>query len=314
MKQTIALTAMALGLLSCASPTRQHDTQPTERPAPPTEQAPPVEQTSPEQPIEAAPAPAQAEPAQPEPAEPMPEKPTTAQAVEPEPDEAPARPEKPLHVPAKPARPEPRETPILSRRIAGSVHLSADQPDDAEVGDSVVYFVPDSGPMPRPKPQHRVIKTRNKRFDPAVLVVPVGSTVEFPNQDTILHNVFSVSPQNPFDLGLYGGGESGRATFDRPGVVYVHCNVHHAMQADVLVLESPWFARIGSDGRFVLEDVPLEAGRLFLWHPRARLHSSAITAQSMALDDLRFELDIVRPKVPKHLNKFGRSYRPVREQ
>lgn len=70
-------------------------------------------------------------------------------------------------------------------------------------------------------------------------MVPAGSTVRFPNQDSILHNVFSVSRANRFDLGLYRRGEGKSATFRQPGVVRVFCNVHHSMVAYVVVVETP---------------------------------------------------------------------------
>ncbi len=91
---------------------------------------------------------------------------------------------------------------------------------------------------------------RGKAFTPHVLAVPVGSTVDFPNDDPILHNVFSVSGENRFDLQLYKRPKSGSWTFQKPGVVRVYCNIHPQMSAIVLVTDSPHVAKTAADGSF----------------------------------------------------------------
>jgi plastocyanin len=144
-----------------------------------------------------------------------------------------------------------------------------------EVSDGVVYFLPKAG-APAPKPGRFTVITRSKGFSPAVLVVPVGSTVAFPNSDTILHNVYSRSPTNGFDFGFYGPGQNRQHVFTRPGLVLVNCSVHQAMRANVLVLATPYFARPGRDGRFRIPDVPEGAGTLVFWHPRGAPVSVAV--------------------------------------
>ena len=120
------------------------------------------------------------------------------------------------------------------------------------------------------------MNTRSKGFSPSLLVVPVGSTVVFPNGDPILHNVYSDSPGQSFDLGLYGEGETREQRFDRTGLVFVHCNVHGAMQANIVVLDTPHFTRAGTDGYFVLEGVAAGPGTLVVWHPRAEAFTQAL--------------------------------------
>src|SRR5215831_15090682 len=97
---------------------------------------------------------------------------------------------------------------------------------------------------------------RDQSFDPRVLAVAVGTTVEFPNADPIFHNVFSVSPVKRFDLGRYPKGHSKRVTFDKPGLVNVYCEIHTNMAAYVLVLPHHAFAQPGADGAFALPDLP----------------------------------------------------------
>ena len=105
---------------------------------------------------------------------------------------------------------------------------------------------------PAPKPVVVDMVTVRKAFQPRILVVPVGSTVRFPNQDPILHNVFSVSGRNSFDLGLLGKGAGSTAVFREAGIVRVFCNVHQAMVGFVAVLDTPFSAFPDSAGNFTL--------------------------------------------------------------
>ncbi len=97
---------------------------------------------------------------------------------------------------------------------------------------------------------------KDKTFRPHILGVPIGSTVEFPNEDTIFHNVFSLSGPQPFDLGLYRAGASRSKAFAQAGEYRVFCNIHPQMTALILVVPTPYVARPGPDGRFVLELPP----------------------------------------------------------
>ncbi|MES2859467.1 MAG: hypothetical protein V4704_09850 [Pseudomonadota bacterium] len=145
-----------------------------------------------------------------------------------------------------------------------------------ELADGLVYFLPKSG-MTRPKPGTFTVETRSKGFLPSVLVVPVGSTVRFPNRDSILHNVFSRTPGSTFDSGFYGPGQVKQQVFSKPGLVIVNCNVHHNMRADVVVLATPHFTRPDRNGRYSLSGLPAGAGTLVFWHPRAQAQSVAVT-------------------------------------
>jgi hypothetical protein len=157
-----------------------------------------------------------------------------------------------------------------------------------------------------PKPLNAEMSTRRKQFAPQLLVVPVGSTVRFSNQDPILHNVFSVSGKNKFDLGLMGAGKEKRYAFREAGLVRVFCNVHHAMFAHVLVVRTAHFARLGADGSFRLDGVERGAGQLFYWHGRGE--PGARRVQVPAAGEVRLELPITVARVPSHKNKLGKSY------
>ena len=141
---------------------------------------------------------------------------------------------------------------------------------------------------------------------PRVLAIPEGSSVRFPNEDTILHNVFSRSPDNSFDAGLYGAGNGIVHQFDQPGLVKVYCNVHHSMYAYILVLDTPFYARPDREGRFAITGVPEGEGDLVVYHERGdpyRQHVDAAAAR-----ELQIRMDLDRRKVPPHTNKFGKPY------
>ena len=170
---------------------------------------------------------------------------------------------------------------------------------------AAVWFEPSAPPRPG-APATAVMTTERKQFSPQVVVVPVGSSVRFPNQDPILHNVFSVSGRNTFDLGLVGKGPGKTATFKEAGIVRVFCNVHHAMFAHVVVVATPHFAVPGADGRFVLEGLPAGSGRLKYWHERGEVGERLVTLPAPGA--LALQVEITQPRVPPHKNKVGRAY------
>jgi plastocyanin len=176
---------------------------------------------------------------------------------------------------------------------------------------AVVWFEPSAPPARAPKPPEEPFQllTKHKEFTPRVLAVPVGSRVQFPNEDPILHNVFSVSPGNAFDLGIYRTGPRKEKRFDKPGVVRVYCNVHQAMVAYVLVLDTPYFATPAADGAFRLAGLPRGAGKLTVWHEQADPWSKDVTLPLTGdAPPVEARLVVVRPKLPPHLNKTGESY------
>jgi hypothetical protein len=177
--------------------------------------------------------------------------------------------------------------------------------DPADMADTAVYFVPDGG-APHPSPGRFRIYTHGKQFEPSTLVVPLGSTISFPNLDTILHNVFSVSPGAGFDLGLLGEGKSADYTFSKAGTVFINCNVHQLMQANVLVVDTPYVTRPNNTGTFKLVGLPSGQGKVWTWNPRANAQALAVTLPATSGVDLRVVL--VRPRLLQHLNKDNKAY------
>lgn len=177
----------------------------------------------------------------------------------------------------------------------------------ADVRQAVVSFEPAQPPPVRPLAQAAKMVTRGKAFAPGVLAVPRGSRVRFPNEDPILHNVFSVSGDNQFDLGLYGRGPGKEWTFERPGVVRVFCNVHDTMVGYVVVLDTPYYTTPSARGEFTLEGLPKGPGTVTVWHQQAEAWSAKVTLP--LAEPLAVGLEISLARVPAHLNKFGKVYK-----
>lgn len=175
----------------------------------------------------------------------------------------------------------------------GSGSLPPAPPRDpvaAELRNVVIYLEGDSArlwsPAQSPEPRMRTtIAQRDERFVPHVRAVVQGATVDFPNEDDVFHNVFSLSAaasQNGrgFDLGRYPRGSSRSVTFVKPGLVQVFCHIHADMSAFVWVLSNPYFAFPSDDHRFVIDDVPEGDYTIVGWHERIkpitkRIHVSA---------------------------------------
>ena len=175
-----------------------------------------------------------------------------------------------------------------------------------DVSDTVVFFKPDAGVKVHALGGDHVISMHGKSFVPHVLTITEGSTVRFANDDPILHNVFSTSASNEFDMGLYGHGGGKTKTFDHPGLVRVYCNVHHEMFAYILVLDTPYFTQVQSDGSFDLHGLPAAAGELTVWNPRGEVWHEHLTEAPDA--PLALQLKVTHTGVPAHFNKFGKPY------
>lgn len=191
--------------------------------------------------------------------------------------------------------------------LTGSVELIGRGIKPEHVAQAVVYFTPLSPVDVRPEERPFEMVTVRKQFLPRVLAVQAGSTIRFPNEDPILHNVFSLSPGNRFDLGLYRQGEGKEHTFAEPGLVRVFCNVHHDMVAYIMVLDTPYYTAPGRDGRFRLFGLPEVPGTITVWHERSEPWSQTLRLPHAT--PLTVQLEASKPEVPKHLNKLGKPYK-----
>ena len=150
------------------------------------------------------------------------------------------------------------------------------------------------------------MKQEGKQFLPQVLVVQKGTTVQFPNRDAIFHNVFSVTPDNSFDLGSYRQGESKSVTMTKPGVVSVYCNMHPQMVGHILVVPNGNYVRAGKDGFFRLTGVPAGKHRIVAWAPNAKPVSKDADVNDAEVVTVEFELKKGRSGM--HTKKDGMPY------
>jgi plastocyanin len=119
-----------------------------------------------------------------------------------------------------------------------------------------------------PTARHARMEQKNRTFIPHVLAVQLGTRVDFPNDDTVFHNVFSFREGKRFDLGLYPVGTTRPVSFDRPGLVRIFCNIHSNMSAFIWVLENPYFAVTDRSGRFRIPNVPAGERVVRVWHEK----------------------------------------------
>lgn len=111
---------------------------------------------------------------------------------------------------------------------------------------------------------------QNIAFAPHVLIVPVGSTVDFPNRDRVRHHVYSFSKAKKLDIKLYGKDETRSIVFDKVGVVALGCNIHDSMSGFVLVVDTPYAVQTDANGHAAITGVPVGAASVRIWHPTIR--------------------------------------------
>ncbi len=175
-----------------------------------------------------------------------------------------------------------------------------------DVSEAVVYV--EGVKAPKAKPVKATMVMKGKNFTPHVVVIPVGGTIEFPNEDPIFHNVFSLSGENRFDLDLYKRPKSGSWTFDHPGIARVYCNIHPQMSAVVVVRDNPFFSKANSDGTFVIDGVPAGKYTLTAWHERGGETSVDLVVPADGPVGAQLVLDASKFKRVSHKNKYGKDY------
>jgi len=147
----------------------------------------------------------------------------------------------------------------------------------------VVIYLEGAGPSTSyaeaPAEPMEQVQQLDRRFVPDIVVVPVGSTISFPNMDPIFHNIYSLSKPRTFDLGSYDKGETRRVSFPKPGIVEVYCHLHPNMAATVVVTPNRWYARPDSSGRYRIPDVPPGQYTVVAWHKSAGFYRKSIVVE-----------------------------------
>jgi len=162
----------------------------------------------------------------------------------------------------------PPQRPRIQRYRGRETALQPDRASDCACEPwryAVVFLTADSLPPLQPPANPPSMAQKDVMFEPSVMAVVVGTTVEFPNLDPFFHNVFSFSSTKKFDLGRYPQGTSEAVTFDKPGLVKIFCEIHASMRAYVHVLETPYFAVSDAQGKFRMPAVAPGTYTLHCW-------------------------------------------------
>jgi plastocyanin len=180
----------------------------------------------------------------------------------------------------------------------------------------VAVWLEPVGAVRPPTPLHVRMLQKDKAFQPHLLIVTVGSTVDFPNLDPVFHNAFSNYDGQLFDVGLYPPGSTRSIHFNRPGIVRVFCNIHSSMSAVIVVLDTPLFGITNADGRFEIDGVPEGEGDLTFFHERATEAALRSARRRVTITGERVSIPPVAISetgylaIP-HKNKYGQEYPPA---
>src|SRR5271154_4358882 len=199
-------------------------------------------------------------------------------------------------------------SPARGATLAGSVTLVADGKPRADGSNAVVWI--EGAPRGGTRGSKAAMAQASKRFQPHVLAVAKNATVEFPNDDPIYHNVFSVSGGNRFDLGLYRSGASKSKKFEEAGLVRVYCNIPPQMVGFVMVVDSDFVAVTGPDGAFRFDNVPPGSYVLKVWHEQGGESAQPVTVRSGGDAPLALRVEVAGGKPEPHKNKYGKDYAP----
>jgi len=196
-----------------------------------------------------------------------------------------------------------------SHASAGKHHANAESPG------VVVWLNPvDAEQAVTARPERFRLVQRDKAFHPHLLVVPLGSMVEFPNLDPFFHNVFSQFNGKRFDLGLYEAGSTKTVRFDHEGVSYVFCNIHPEMSAVVIALATPYVAVASGSGGVAIHDVPAGMYEMHVWAEGVDAQQLNALTRRVRVGGQQTNAGVIavtrEETANAHKNKFGEDYRP----
>lgn len=179
--------------------------------------------------------------------------------------------------------------------------------------DAIAILEPAGRRVEAPKRGMIRIRTTGKRFLPRVAWTTPGSSVSFPNQDHILHNVFSVTPGDAFDTGHYEPGDAPKWTAASPGLVKLYCNVHRKMNAFLWIVDTPWVDQLDGQKGLAFKDLPAGRYRLRLWHPEVGEKDFEVSVgEGVTMGDWTLQASL--PDFEPHKNKFGKDYPPAKDE
>jgi len=192
---------------------------------------------------------------------------------------------------------------------AATLVINVRAADGRPLSGAVVTVRPLEGPPRKALPVRAVMDQINRAFEPDLLVIPVGSTVEFPNSDSVSHQIYSFSPAKRFQLPLYRGKPYPPVHFEQAGVVTLGCNIHDEMLAYLVVTDAAYFGRTDHDGAFTAE-VPRGRYKVGIWHPRLRDAESDLERELSVGETDRADLTLrlAKPLEPAPLSDRPHSW------
>lgn len=195
--------------------------------------------------------------------------------------------------------------------VAGKVAFVTKRGQSPKVNETLVWLEPVSGKTAKRPAGKFQMTTRSKTVLPHVIAVPEGSTIDFPNEDPISHNLFSLSSGNAFDLGLYRKGAGKSKKFDKPGVVNVYCNVHPNMSAVIHVMPTAYYAFADANGNYSIE-APAGKYRLVAWNEQGGMTESTVDVDGSGkvTGNVALTIDSRSYRLVQHTNKVGKPYAP----
>ncbi len=191
-----------------------------------------------------------------------------------------------------------------------SVSITVVGPDKKPIPGAVVtvHGVAEGNGAKPVAPVKAIVDQVNRAFEPDLLVIPVGSTVEFPNSDSVSHQIYSFSPAKRFQLPLYRGTPYPPVHFDQAGVVTIGCNIHDEMLAYVLVTDAQYFGRTNAKGTWTTE-IPKGKYRISVWHPRMNDDAAELDRElTVGDDDLQWTLRLAKSLRPAPLGPHPHSW------
>ncbi len=194
--------------------------------------------------------------------------------------------------------------------VTGQVSLLERPGETSEdLQDVIVWLEPAAGARFKMSPTAMTVQLQGRQFAPRIRAVTEGSKIDFPNQDSFSHNVFSKAADGAFDTGVYSRGKTMSQTFKESGVYPIYCNIHPRMTGYVIVLKTPYYTQAGEDGRFSVNSVPAGTYTMHVWHDRVQMESTKqITVAGTGLGVGRMEMDARGYRYVQHKNKFGQEY------
>ena len=201
---------------------------------------------------------------------------------------------------------------LSAASVTGKVSFVTKRGQNPVINETLIWLEPVGVKAPRMVPGKFQMVTRGKMVIPHVLAIPVGSTIEFPNDDPLSHNLFSLSSNNPFDLGLYRRGAGKAQRFDTPGLVNVYCNVHPNMSAVIQVMATPYYGFTDPTGTYSIPNIPAGRYRLVAWNEQGGQTESPIevSQSGTVVGMVALMLDSRNYRVAQHLDKLGKPYQP----